>query len=95
MKTATSKNAVNEILNSFDFKAVQEQMRDKGFHVGYDVDEGEVPSEDMIKEVAEYTVKQLLDSQDQAVYIQDFLAVKSGDQIHLFYPTIKSSTKTN
>jgi hypothetical protein len=82
---------IMEVLDKFDFNAVQEHMRKYGCHPGYNMRKGEVPSIEMIRDAAGYVLEQLLTSNEESVFIQDFVAMRSGDQILLMYPTLAAS----
>lgn len=81
----------DEILERFNFDEVQEHMREYGCHPGYNVRRGEVPSIEAIRDVAGYTVEQLLINNEEAVFIQDFIALRNGDEVMLIYPTLSAT----
>lgn len=80
-----------EVLNKFNFEAVQEHMRRFGCHPGYNMRKGEVPPIEMIRDAAGYALEQLLQSGEESVFIQDFVAMRKSDQVVLMYPTIAAS----
>ena len=84
-------NAIHEILDKFDFHDVREHMLRFGCHPGYNMRKGEAPPVELIRDVAGYVLQQLIESNEEAVFIQDFVAIRSGDQVLLIYPTIAAS----
>ena len=86
-----SQQLIAEVLDKFDFNAVQDHMRKYGCHPGYNMKKGEVPPIEMIRDAAGYALEQLITSDDVSVFIQDFVAMKKGDQLLLLYPTLSAS----
>lgn len=88
-------DVIQEVLSKFDFHEVREHMLRFGCHPGYNVRRGEVPPVEELRDVAGYVLGQLLDSNEDAVFIQDFVALRKGDEVVLLYPTIGASALTH
>lgn len=80
-----------EVLDKFDFNSVQDHMRRFGCHPGYNMRKGEVPPIEMIRDAAGYALEQLLESGEESVFIQDFVAMRNAGQLVLMYPTLAAS----
>lgn len=88
-------DVIREIIGKFDFHGVREHMLRYGCHPGYNVRKGEAPPVEELCDVAAYVLGQLLDSDEETVFIQDFVALRKGDEVVLLYPTIGASALTH